>query len=113
MVANIGRLKRKKDFNQLKRWGKAHSSRHITLRASQLASTDTLVTVVASQKVSKKAVVRNTVKRRLRAALLPHTAKLRSGQAIMIIARKSSITAAYADIKSELALLLNKAKLIN
>lgn len=63
------------------------------------------VLVVVGAKIAKKAVSRNLIKRRLRAAFFFLKDKLQT-QRIRLVARPGIVTARFADIKDELANLL-------
>jgi ribonuclease P protein component len=66
-----------------------------------------------SQKVSKKAVIRNRIKRQIRSAireLLPH---LSPGWKVVIVVRPSAVECKYEHFLRELKQLLVKAKIVN
>lgn len=64
---------------------------------------------VVSKKVSAKAVIRNTVKRRMRAALKA-AAPLPAGVSILLVAKKSAADAEYSSIREDVAELLTRIR---
>lgn len=65
------------------------------------------VACVVSKKVSAKAVVRNTVKRRMRAALRALT-PLPSGVSIVLTAKKSAVEIPYGALRDDVAQLMQR-----
>lgn len=111
MAPRFDRLTRQKDFDTLKRRGTSGNSRFVTVRFSAGGQTKRLA-VIVSHKVSKKAVARNKVRRRVRAILseLPNTL-LRNGS-LLVIARPNSDTAPYATLKEGLLRALEQARVL-
>jgi ribonuclease P protein component len=66
-----------------------------------------------SQKVSKRAVVRNLVKRRIRSALLHFLPRICPGWAIVVIARSSAPECDYRCFLQELEQLLIEAEVLD
>lgn len=64
-----------------------------------------------SKKVSGKAVVRNLIKRRCRAAIRECEQAGLQGRALVFTAKKETAAAGYADIKNDVTHLLRKASL--
>ncbi len=64
------------------------------------------IACVVSKKVSPKAVVRNTVKRRMRAALRSTT--LPPHVSLVLTAKKAAADASYADLREDVAHLVVK-----
>ena len=67
--------------------------------------------VVTSKKVSNRAVDRNLARRRLREIFRQHRAGLSGAVDLVIIARRSLLSASYADIEREFLWLAEKAGL--
>jgi ribonuclease P protein component len=63
------------------------------------------VACVVSKKVSARAVDRNRVKRRFRAALSPHLTQLSSGSYVWY-AKKEAASAEYADVRRDIEKLV-------
>lgn len=59
------------------------------------------------------AVVRNRIRRRLRAAIRAHAAGLEPGWDVLLVARPPSATAGYADLEGALRRVLGAAKVLH
>jgi ribonuclease P protein component len=81
------------------------------LRASQLCPTQLGISV--SHKVSKRAVVRNQIKRRLRAAFLSLLPQMLAGWQIVIVVKPGATQCDYEQFLQELKQLLIKAEVMN
>jgi ribonuclease P protein component len=114
------RLRRRQDFHQVYQYGKRHQQVHLTLRSLRHLPNSTTKNLPAtrfgisvSQKVSKKAVVRNLLKRQVKAALrqlLPH---ITSGWSVVIGVRPSTQGCEYVEILRELEQLLAAAEVLD
>ena len=108
MLPRHERLRRRKDFLACYQEGKAYAQAHLLLYVRPQPSGRRFGFVVG-KKVGK-AVVRNRVKRRLRAACrecLPH---LREGFDAVFVARKNASGADYHQLLQEMQTLLQSAK---
>ncbi|MFC1663124.1 ribonuclease P protein component [Patescibacteria group bacterium] len=112
MSGKFSRLKKQTDFTQIRKRGRTATSRLITLRWAQLDKNNTAVAIVASQKISKKAVIRNRAKRRLRSIINKFFKKIKTGNSIIIIARPPIIEAKHKELLQDMHLILQKAKLL-
>jgi ribonuclease P protein component len=79
-----------------------------SLSASKNAVTGTKVACVVSKKVSMKAVVRNTVKRRMRTAL--RTVSLPEGLSLILTAKKPAAEAPLATVRDDVASLVERLR---
>lgn len=68
--------------------------------------------VVVSKKVSRKATLRNRVKRRVRSAVYPLLSQIQPGYWIVFSARPSILTSSWEEVRQEVIRLLEKARLI-
>jgi ribonuclease P protein component len=114
------RLRRRQDFQQVYQYGKRHQQVHLTLRSLQhlLKSTTenlpaTRFGISVSKTVSKKAVVRNLLKRQVKAALRQLLPQIASGWSVVIGVRPSAQGCEYAEILRELEQLLASAGIID
>jgi ribonuclease P protein component len=114
------RLRRRQDFQKVYQQGKRHQQAHLTLRSlrhlpdvhtENLPATRFGISV--SQKVSKKAVVRNLLKRQVKAALRQLLPQIRGGWSIVIGVRPSAQGCEYVEILRELEQLLATAEVID
>jgi ribonuclease P protein component len=119
------RLRRRQDFAVVYRHGLSRSSSHLTLRARQRSvitrsdpksdglksESDTVqIGISISQKVSKRAVVRNRIKRRIRAAFRCILPTLKPGWQIVVVVKPSAVECDYHQFLQELKQLLDKAE---
>lgn len=128
-LPRVHRLKRRSDFSAVYKSGLRRSTAHFTLRAlhpykkspkatqspspSEAEPTLTQIGISISQKVSKRAVIRNRIRRRIQAAfreLLPHLSR---GWRIVIVVQPAAIECDYEDILQELKQLLVSAEVMN
>lgn len=111
------RLKRRQDFNAVYQRGRRFATSHLFLRTLAQPSVEgespSRFGFVISQKVDKRAVVRNRLRRQLQAkvrALLP---RLSSGWSVIISARPGVAQCDSADFLQELEELLAKAEVLD
>jgi ribonuclease P protein component len=108
-LKNLDRLKKRSDFLSVqdrvnKGQGGKWVSKSLILQAAPGDRQSQRFGITVSKKTSKSAVVRNRIKRRLRAAardVLPQ--KARDGLDFVLIGRADAETKAYADIVNDLA----------
>lgn len=123
------RLRRRQDFSKVYQLGSRWATSHLTLRALRQEMTiqsvepdqsssfpvvkPTRIGISISQKVSKRAVVRNRIKRQVRAALyqlLPH---ISPGWQLVVVVKPSAIRCGYEQFLQELKQLLISAEVLN
>lgn len=120
------RLRRRQDFSKVYQAGLRRHTPNLTLRALRqpklLSDNDleatkepaqTCIGISIGLKVSKRAVIRNRIKRRIRSAmqeLLPH---LSPGWQIVIVVKPSATQCGYGQFLQELKQLLVSAEVIN
>jgi ribonuclease P protein component len=114
------RLRRRYDFQKVYQHGKRHQQVHLTLRSLRYLSDSTTENLPAtrfgisvSQKVSKKAVVRNLLKRQVKAALRQLLPQIASGWSVVIGVRPSAQGCEYVEILRELEQLLTAAEVLD
>ncbi|MCY7338013.1 MAG: ribonuclease P protein component [Chamaesiphon sp.] len=114
------RLRRRQDFQKVYQQGKRHQQVHLTLRSLRYlpdASTENLPAtrfgISVSQKVSKKAVIRNLLKRQVKAALRQLLPQIASGWSVVIGVRPSAQGCEYVEILRELEQLLTAAEVLD
>lgn len=112
MARRFDRLTRQKDFAELKRRGTTGNARFVTVRGGATVPRPKLA-IIVSHRVSKKAVHRNRVRRRIRAILHLLPAKTLASRIILIIARPGSDTVAYQTLREDVLNALTRAKLIH
>ena len=114
-LPQANRLKRWQDFQAVYQQGSRYSSPHLVLRAMPVAgATDTSkIGVSVSQKVSKKATVRNRLKRQIRVAIRQMLPDLCGGWQIIIAVRPQAAECKSEHFLRELKQLLSKAGILH
>lgn len=125
------RLRHWRDFQAVYQKGIRRSGRYLTLRglpkrtsASEAATCKasmplvegkppTRIGISISQKVSKKAVVRNRIKRQIRAILRQFLPQLSPGWQLIVVVRPGAHECEYAQFLRELEQLLVEAEVLN
>lgn len=107
------RLKKRQDYRAVYEQGIRRYSPHLTLIALDLhnsknedLSLETKVGISISKKVSKKAVVRNRIKRQIRSALMVNWQLVNPGWNMVIVVRPKAIECKYEHFLRELEELL-------
>ena len=86
MLPKINRVKKKKDFEEIFKKGKSFRSSFFILRVTKNDLGLNRFGFVVSQKISKRAVVRNKIRRRLAEAVKAETKSMKAGADLVIIA---------------------------
>lgn len=109
------RLKRWQDFQQVYRHGKRYGSPHFLLRALPVTVglNASQIGISVSQKVSKKAVVRNRLKRQVRAAIRPLLPQIEPGWKIIVSVRPQAVKCKSEHFLRELEQLLTQAEILH
>ncbi|MFH1575755.1 MAG: ribonuclease P protein component [Candidatus Nealsonbacteria bacterium] len=111
MLPGINRLKKKKDFERVFRQGRGLKERFLSLKFAKNGSDATRFGFVVGQKVSRKAVIRNKVKRRLRDITKGRLADIRKGLDVVVVSGKGAETASFEDIAAVLNHLFKTSRL--
>lgn len=120
-LPKVNRLKNRHDFQTLFREGNRLKSSHLTLRALRLQTPSGLVAgasrmgISISTKVSKRAVIRNRIKRQIRAAFRSLLPRIAPGWSLVAIVQPQAVTSKcdYQQFLQELEQLLTKAEVID
>ena len=113
------RLRSRKDYRAVYGQGIRFYSPHLTLLALYFEQKDgscdpaTKFGVSISKKVSKKAVVRNRIKRQIKSAIIVNLQIISPGWKIVIVVKPQAIKCNYEHFLRELEELLKQAKIIN
>jgi len=108
-IKKIGRLKKRSDFLRVQQVGRKWVSKGMIVEIAENDALGIRYGLTVSKKVSKLAVTRNRVKRRLKAAacdVLPAFAQLNLD--IVLIGRQSSEERDYTDLQNDLRWCLKK-----
>jgi ribonuclease P protein component len=102
-------LRRRADFDRVFQRGRHNSGRFMAVRSIANEQDLTRYAFAISKRVGK-AVTRNRVRRRLREIL--RALPVRESFDIVLTVRPEAATATFQELKTELELLLNRAKLL-
>ena len=111
MLAKENRLKKKKDFETVFKKGKGFKDNFLALKIAPNNLKTSRFGFIVSQKVSKKAVVRNKIRRRLSEAIRLNLKDIKRGVDIALIALPGIESKTYLEIKETLATIFKKAGL--
>ncbi len=113
MLPKQNRLSKKKDLERVFKQGRFFKNDFFTLRLAKNNSKNApRFGIIVSGKVSKKAAVRNKVKRRIRAAVKDLIAKAKPGTEAVIIALPQTAKKKFQEIKEQLTLLFRKSGIL-
>lgn len=101
------RLLSSSDFDRALRSGRRAGSPYLALFVSDNELGRPRVGLAVSRKLGN-AVMRNRIKRRLRAAVLPLVMTAQGGRDVVIVARARAVDAEYGRLRQELAMLWAK-----
>ena len=111
------RLTRTGEFSKVYQYGKQASTRHLVVKAlempEQLSRSCSRFGITISQKVSKRAVVRNRLKRQVRAVIQKLLPQFKPGLWIVIVLRSPAVECDYWQFLQELEQLFLKLEVFN
>lgn len=111
------RLTHTRDFAAVYRFGKQAKTANISVRVlaltDRLTAKDVRLGITVSQKVSKRAVVRNRLKRQVRAALQALLPNLNQGLWIVVVLRSSATQCDYWQFLRELEQLFLELEVLH
>lgn len=111
MLTRKNRLTNSKEIETLFRSRRAFHSPTLTMRWARTKNAHSRFAVVVGNKVSKKAVVRNKIKRRVREVIQKNIPGVRGGVDAAVVARAEAATATFKKLKEDLTALFRKANL--
>ncbi len=111
MLLKKHRLRKKKDFERVSEKGKLLTKDFLVLKTVKNNLKLARVGLVVSRKVSKKAVQRNKVKRKLREAVRNNIRKIKVGYDLIFFTKKGIEKKSFSEIKKMVEDLLVRAKL--
>jgi ribonuclease P protein component len=112
MLPKINRIKKKKDFEVIFKNSKSLRSNLFILKISQNNLGLSRFGFVVSKKISKKAVVRNKIKRRMSEAIKAQAEKVKSGTDLVFVTLSGIEKKEFSEIKEAINNALLKARLI-
>ena len=111
MLPKANRLTKETDFKLLAKKGRLFYSSLFTIKLNKKKNFASRFGVVISAKVSKKAVVRNKVKRRITEIIRLALPKIKSEFDVMILVKPVVAEKNYKEIKEDLEKLFKKARI--
>lgn len=102
MLAKTNRLTKDKDFDNVFKNGKSSYDKIIGVKLVLNQQKNSRFGILVSTKVSKKAVERNLIKRRIREALKPRLIKIAESHDVVIIAFPGILGKKYKDIEQSI-----------
>jgi len=112
MLKKENRLTKKKDFDQVFEKGKSSFNKLLGIKAVNNESSFSRFGIIVSTKISKKAVERNKIKRRIRNILQKELENIRIGKDVVIITLPEIKNKEYQEIEGALKISLKKLKLL-
>jgi len=128
----LNRLKRRQDFAKVYAGGDRHTGKYLRIRvykvdknvgdinlAGLVGESASKIGIVISKKVSKKATVRNRIKRQLRAIFRQLLSKLKQGLQIVVVVKAETSQAlllknlTYKELEQDLTKLLTAAQVFH
>jgi len=106
------RLKRRKNFERLIKKGSFYKGVFLVLKTIKNEKENTRFGFIVSKKVSKKAVERNKVKRRMREVVRGLLGFVVPGYDVVFFAKKNILGKNFNEIKKEICALMEKSELI-
>jgi len=110
MLPRQERLRLQKDFEKLRQHGRRYHQPALSLVVLEEDHDQRLAGFIVSKRISKKAVERNLIKRRLRAAYCSIQSQLLSGYVLLFIAKPLLLDLSYQDLEQQMGHLLSKAR---
>jgi ribonuclease P protein component len=110
MLSKVNRLKKKRDLERVFLGGKRFKEGFLVLKIAKNTLPKTRFGFIVSQKVSKKATLRNKIKRRLREVVSKKEKNFKKGLDILLTARPGLETKDFWEIDESLNRLFKKAK---
>jgi len=113
MPSSAHRLTKRGDIEKVLRRGKTVHGDYLTIKVAQNNREALRFTVVVSLKVSKKAIERNKVRRRVREIMRTEiTPSVTKPADVAILLKKSSLDASYEELKKTLVKAFQKTRLL-
>jgi len=112
MLPKINRLKKNKEFERVFKKGKGFKEGLLILKLAPNELEQARFGIVVSQKVSKKAVIRNKIKRRISELVKSRLAQIEKGIDVILIAVPGLGLADFQEIEKILNKLFIKAKVL-
>ena len=112
MLTKQNRLKKKKDFEKVLKRGKGFKENFLVLKMTKNDLPQNRFGFIVGTKVSKKATLRNKLKRRLRGLAKAKIEKIKKGYDIILIAQPGLENRDFWELEEIVNKIFNQAKII-
>lgn len=112
MLPKENRLTDRKDFNKIFKQGKGFFAETIGVKSTLNGFNYSRFGITVSNKVSKKAVIRNKLRRQIREIIHKNLGKIKPGFDILIICQPGIEKKEFKEIESRIIKILTKIRLI-
>ncbi len=112
MLAKENRLFKDSDFKNVFKEGLYHRNSFFVLKYLKTDNPISKFGIIVSSRVSKKAVVRNKLKRQIREILREFLIQIRGGYNIIIIAQSRALDLDFDSLRYQLVFLFKKSHLL-
>ena len=112
MLLRINRLTKKKDIEEVLKKGKGFKEAFLILKTARNKLKISRFGFIVSQKISKKAVIRNKIKRRLREIVKAKLKTIKTGTDNLLIVSPGLETKDFWEIEETIDRLFQSAELI-
>jgi ribonuclease P protein component len=110
MLSKENRLTKEKEFENVFKKGKVLKEKNLVLKFVKNDLKKNRFGFIVSQKVSKKAVVRNKVKRRLRQIMRKKMKKIKKGLDLVFVALPGIEKLGFSEVNEIIENILNKSQ---
>lgn len=112
-MRRTNRLRNRRDFRRVFKYGKSVANRHfVVYMMRKKEDAPVRIGISVSKKVAKRAVDRNRVKRLVKEVVRKWIGQLPPGQDLVIIARNAAVDLDYIQTEQSLQHLFGKARLL-
>ncbi|HOZ55698.1 MAG: ribonuclease P [Parcubacteria group bacterium ADurb.Bin316] len=111
MLKKYNRLAKTKDIDSVFKYGKNNFSNFLGAKILDNQLVFNRFAVVVGTKISKKAVVRNKIKRQIREIIKQEQPDFKTGKDIIILTLPAIFNKKFADIREDLIKVFKKARL--
>jgi ribonuclease P protein component len=111
MLPKKNKLKKKKDFQRVFQKGRYYQGVFINLKLVKNNLDLNRIGIIIGVKVSKKAVIRNKIKRRIEESIRVNTNKIKKGFDIVVIVKPEAVGKSYSKIEENLISLFQESGL--
>lgn len=113
MLSKLNRLKKKKDFERVFKKGKGLKESFLVFKMARSRLKNSRFGFVVGKNVSKKANIRNKIKRRLREIVRIKIKKIKKGIDVVFIVQPGLETKDFWEIEEIINKILRRAKILN